>query len=209
MHDIDRTQMESFESFEFAGETGVFNESQETELAAELLEISNEAELDHFLGDLISKAGRAVGQFVSSPTGQALGGLLKGAARKVLPMAGQALGGYLGGASGAQIGARLGSAASGLFEAEEREMETARSFVRMAGEAVRNAVVAPPTASPEAIAHEAMGRAASLHAPGLVSSTSGSSSQSSAGGSVSGNGAARARSGRWLRRGSKIILYGV
>src|SRR5262245_22143012 len=118
MHDIDRTQMEyGLETFEF-GETGVFNENQENELAAELLEISSEAELDHFLGDLIKKAGSAVGSFISSPTGQALGGLLKGAAKKVLPMAGQAIGGYFGGSTGAQIGGKLASAASNLFESE-------------------------------------------------------------------------------------------
>jgi hypothetical protein len=214
MHDIDRTQMESFESFEFAAETGVFNEVQETELAAEMLEIGSEAELDRFLGDLISKAGRAVGQFVSSPTGQALGGLLKGAARKVLPMAGQALGGYIGGDTGARIGARLGTAASGLFEAEDRELDNARSFVRMAGEAVRHAVVAPPTANAQEVAYESMGRAARMHAPGLMSSSSSSSGSSSSGssmsgGDMSGNGGQRGRSGRWMRRGSKIILYGV
>ena len=85
MHDIDRTQMEfgnAMESFEFTAETGVFNENEQMELAAELLEITNEQEMDRFLGDLISRAGSAVGKFVSSPTGQALGGLLKGAAKK-------------------------------------------------------------------------------------------------------------------------------
>ena len=39
------------------------------ELAAELLGVASEAELDRFLGDLIKKAGRAVGQFVKSPVG--------------------------------------------------------------------------------------------------------------------------------------------
>jgi uncharacterized protein (DUF697 family) len=207
MHDIDRTQMESFEAFEFAGETGVFSESEETELAAELLEIGNESELDHFLGNLISKAGSALGQFVASPTGQALGGLLKGAAKKVLPMAGQAIGGYVGGATGAQIGQRLGSAASGLFETEDRELDAARGFVRLAGDAVRNALVASPTAGPQAVAHEAMARAASRHAPGLMSSSR--SLGSSPGYDTMDNGSSRARSGRWLRRGGRIILYGV
>jgi len=83
MHDIDRTQLEmtpemegyEFEQFEAEqfgmGETGaVFNEVEEMELASELLGVSNEQELDRFLGDLIKKVGHAVGQVVRSPIGQ-------------------------------------------------------------------------------------------------------------------------------------------
>jgi hypothetical protein len=210
MHDIDRTQMEyGLETFEF-GETGVFNENQENELAAELLEISSEAELDHFLGDLIKKAGSAVGSFVSSPTGQALGGLLKGAAKKVLPMAGQAIGGYFGGATGAQIGGKLASAASNLFESEneDREMDAAKSFVRLAADAVKNAAAAPAGVNPRAVASAALTKAAQVHAPGLLSTTPGAQPAATAAGTtVSGVG--QARSGRWLRRGTKIVLYGA
>ena len=88
------------------------------ELAAELLGVANEQELDRFLGSLIQKAGRAVGQFVKSPTGQALGGILKGAAKQALPVVGSALGGYLGGEKGAQMGGQLASAAGRVFGLE-------------------------------------------------------------------------------------------
>jgi len=94
MHDIDRVRLETqtetemfeagpfeAEQFEFAEaetpfqpETGeVFGETEQMELASEMLEISSEAELDRFLGDLIKRAGQAVGKFVSSPEGSALG----------------------------------------------------------------------------------------------------------------------------------------
>ena len=53
-----------------------------------LLGVANEEELDHFLGDLIKKAGRAVGKFVKSPVGKAIGGVLKTAAKTALPLAG-------------------------------------------------------------------------------------------------------------------------
>ena len=103
MHNLDRTQVgfgQELGEFECSsGETLGENELQE--LAAELMEVSDEAELDNFLGDLISKAGSAVGKFVSSPTGQALTGALKSAAKQLLPMAGKAVGGYFGGATGA------------------------------------------------------------------------------------------------------------
>lgn len=89
-------EMEGYETgqFEWSGETEwgseteVFSEAEAMELAGELLEITNEAELDRFLGDLVSKAGRALGTVVRSPIGQAVGGWLKGAAKSALPLAG-------------------------------------------------------------------------------------------------------------------------
>src|SRR6478736_4163447 len=122
MHDIDRIRLESesemfeavpfeAEQFEFgeseapSSETGeVFGETEQMELASEMLEISSEAELDRFLGDLIKRAGQAVGKFVSSPEGRALGGVLKGSAKQLLPAIGSSIGGYLGGSTGAQLG---------------------------------------------------------------------------------------------------------
>src|SRR5215475_2084865 len=97
MHNIDRTNLESnygeysgeydageygyeFESdqeFETYGEysqEGPFSEAEEMELAAELLTVSSEAELDQFLGNLFKKASRAVGGLIKSPIGRALGG---------------------------------------------------------------------------------------------------------------------------------------
>ena len=80
---------EQFEQFEYGeAEWGeVFNEGEVMELAAELLEVTNEAELDRFLGKLIKKAGSALGKVVKSPIGQAVGGVLKGVAKKALPIA--------------------------------------------------------------------------------------------------------------------------
>ena len=76
---------------EWGGEAEVFSEAETMELAGELTEITTEAELDRFLGDLISKAGRALGKVVRSPIGQAVGGWLKGAAKSALPLAGGGL----------------------------------------------------------------------------------------------------------------------
>ena len=92
----DETALES-------GSSGsVFSETEELEFAAEFLEVQSEHGLDRFLGDLISRAGKAVGTIVRSPIGQALGGVLKNAARQALPIAGRAIGGYVGGGTGAQ-----------------------------------------------------------------------------------------------------------
>ncbi len=180
---------------EAEGADTVFTEAEEMELATELLDVQSEQELDQFLGDLIKRAGQAVGTFVRSPTGQALGGVLKSAARKALPIAGRALGGYIGGAGGAQAGARAATAAGRLFgleleglSPEDRDFEIAKRFVRFAGETVRAAVTARGAAPPPAIARSAAAQAASRHAPGLLRSPT------------------PRLSGRWFRHGRTIIV---
>lgn len=215
MHDTDRTQLEySNEQFEF-GENewspeGTFNENEEAELAAELLSVSNEGELDRFLGDLVSRATQAVGSFVRSPAGQAVGGVLKGVAKKALPMAGTAIGSYFGGPLGAKIGAGVANAASSALglesemTGEDRELEGAKQFVRIAGQTAATAAAAPPGANPRAVAQQAALTAAMQHAPGLLSGNAAAASGSPQNGADGGG-----RSGRWLRRGNKIVLYGA
>jgi hypothetical protein len=224
MHDLDRTQgefepeMNTLESepFEFegdqeySGETDTespFNETDEMELASQLLEITDEAELDQFLGNLIKKAGRAVGTFVKSPVGRALGGILKGAAKKALPVLGGAVGTYFGGPAGAAIGSRLATGAGKLFglelegmSAEDQEFEVARRYVRFAGTAAKNAAITPPTVPPQTAARTATVAAARRHAPGLLR---GAAVPPTASAGIPG------RSGRWIRRGRKIILLGI
>lgn len=199
-----------FGEAEFSGEAGageVFTEADEMELAASLLEVTSESELDRFLGNLIRKAGQAVGTFVRSPTGQALGGILKGAAKQALPVVGRALGGYVGGASGADVGGRVAQAAGKYFgleleglSAEDQEFEAAKSFVRFAGEAAKNAAAAPPTAPPQPVAQAAALQAAKRFAPGLLRNVSAPQSATQAGQP------GPTRTGRWLRRGRNIVI---
>ncbi|HMW19404.1 MAG TPA: hypothetical protein PKD88_00185 [Nitrosomonas sp.] len=229
MHDIDRTQLESnpalenyeqeqyeygefgeYGETEWSGEAGIFNESQAMELAAELLEVSSEEELDRFLGGLIKKAGQVAGKFIKSPVGQQLGGLLKGAAKQALPMVGSAIGGYFGGGSGAKIGSQVASTAGRIFgleleglSHEDQEYEAAKRFVQFAGTAAKNVALSPQAVNPKAVAQSAVAAAARQLAPGLVRNnpvvTSGPCSACGRG----------TMSGRWVRRGSKIILLGV
>jgi hypothetical protein len=216
MHDIDRIQIggRETETYEYSGGGGarIFNEQQEWELASELLEVGNEQEFEQFLGDLISKAGSAIGSFVRSDTGKAIGGVLKGAAGKLLPMAGSAIGGYFGGPGGAQIGGKLAQTAGGLFglgetENEEREFEAAQTFVRLAADTVKNAAAAPPGAPPAAVAQNAIAQAAQVHAPGLVGPAGPMGGPGGPVGSSPFGG--HNRSGRWVRRGGKIVLFGA
>ncbi len=206
-------QMEAFEFSQQPGQEfgsssaqGVFNESDEVELAAEFLEITNEQEMDQFIGDLIRKAGSALGKVVRSPIGQAVGSVLKTVAGKALPVAGGALGGVIGGPLGATIGSGLANMAGqalGLelegLSPEDREFEATKQFVRFAGETIKNAIEAPPGADPAATAQAAAKQAARIHAPGLFD-----------GAAVNGSGHdKKKRTGRWIRHHGQIIVIGI
>ena len=221
MHDLDRTlrsQESETESYDL--ESQIFGESEsdyedgtyeiseeeEIDLAAELLAVSDEGELDEFFRNLLKKA-----RSVAVP---ALKKYLKPLARKALPFAARAVGGFFGGPAGAAIGGKLGSYASTLFEVdfesmdgEVQDLEVARRFVRFASAAANNAAASGNTGDPTAVARKAIVQAAKVHAPGLVRPRPrGSDVRSGRGGQVSASGA---NTGRWIRRGRHILLLGV
>jgi len=155
---------------EFEGEA-TLNEAMEMELASELLSVTNEAELEQFLGSLVKKAAG----FIKSPVGRALGGVLKGVAKKALPIVGGALGSFVAPGIGTSIGSSLGAAASNLFEMEmeglsneDREFEVARRVVRLGATAARHAAKAPANIHPVQVARKSVLASARRHAPGLA-----------------------------------------
>jgi hypothetical protein len=222
MHDIDRALFETEAGYageeewsgeeEYTGEGELFEYStgegettgyefgdRESELATELLEITSEQELDRFLGSLISTAVSGVRNFARSKAGQAVGGILKNAAKKALPQLGQALGdtvgaGSLGKQAGSWLGGKLelGLQTEGL-SAEDREYEAARAFVRFAGDTAQRAAQAG--GNPATAAQQAATAAARRHLPGLLQG--------------GGSGGTRSQSGRWVRRGNHIVLLGT
>ncbi len=155
---------------------GPLNENQEMELASELLEVTNEAEMEQFLGNLFKSAVKGIGNFARSGTGQALGGMLKNVARTALPVAATALGNLVVPGIGGVLGGKLGSMASNLFELpaelemvdrEQHEFEVARRYVRLAAASAQNAARAPRNQPPKAVARKALVQAARRYAPGL------------------------------------------
>jgi hypothetical protein len=169
-------QGENYEYQEMSGESleALFNEADEMALAAELLEVSNEQELEQFLGRLIKKAGRFVSKVAKSPIGSAIGGVLKNVAKVGLPIAGGALGTFLGGPIGGMVGKKLGSFVGGQLEQEnlemqqEQEFEIARQFVRTAGAALRYANrPGLLRGNPRLVARSAVWRASRRFAPYL------------------------------------------
>lgn len=239
MHDIDRTTLEfgneasnyegeyEFGEAEWGGETGqqgMLTEAEEMELASELLSVTNEAELDQFLGSFLKKAANFAGNVIRSPVGQAIGGALKGVAKKAIPLAGGAIGGYFGGPLGAKIGSGLASAAGsalgleaeGEFQGEDREFDGARTFVKMAADTVSRASQSRG-GDPRQVAMQAATAAARQFAPGLLGRNGAQGQQGGQYGQQGGMGrgqgaqagAGRGNSGRWVRQGRKIVIYGA
>ena len=210
---------------EYGGQSG---DALEMELATELLDVTNEQELDQFLGKLIKKAAGAAKSFARSSAGKALGGILKSAAKKALPIIGGAAGTFLGGPAGTAIGGKLGSMASNLFELEleglspeDKEFELARGYVRFATNAVNKAKRDPRSrTAPRAAAKKAIVSAAKSHAPGLLRRKKSSSGRRSQGSGRKRGPSQRSYtynnynnqsnydqdSGTWYRQGDQIIL---
>jgi hypothetical protein len=181
-------------------------------MAADLLSVSNEAELEHFLGDLLGKVAGAVGGIIKGPIGQTLGGLLKGVAKTALPIAGAALGNLVAPGIGGVIGGKLASAAGSAFgleleglTSEDSEFELAKQFVRLAADAAKNTVGVTQPGDPMAVAQPALTQAMQRYAPGLMNETGYWGGY----GGYGGYGGGYQQSGRWVRRGNQIILYGV
>ena len=123
--DIYETGVETLEAEPFTFESGSpdmgespFDEVEEMEYATQLLEVTEEAELDQFIGDLFRKAASAAGRVIKSPIGRQLGGMVKGAIKKALPGVGAAIGGYLAPGAGAAVGSKLASKAGDLLGLE-------------------------------------------------------------------------------------------
>jgi len=147
LEDYDGGEFEFEDEDFFEMEGTEFDEMEEMELATELLEVSNEEELEQFLGKLVKSAVSKARTFLRSRTGKAVKGLLRGAARQALPWVGGAIGGRIGGKTGAAAGRYLAGQAGRYFgleteglSMEDEEFARARQFVRFGRSAVKNSI---------------------------------------------------------------------
>jgi uncharacterized protein (DUF697 family) len=190
------------ESFEFGGSGGgevgsLLTEAEEVELAMELMAVTNEAEMEQFLGNVFKKAWSGIKK-IAKP----LGGVLKSVAKKALPFVGSALGSFIPiPGVGTALGGALGTAVSkaleleyGELESEEAEFEMARRFVRIAASAAQQAGAAPQTGDLMSAANRAVVDAARQHLPGADLRALGASTDR--------------LSGRWFRQGANIVVVG-
>ena len=172
----------SYESYE-SGMTGELNEEEVMELAAELLEITNEYEMEQFLGSLFSKIRKVAGGIGKAVAPQ-LSGILKGvlsqalpllkqAAGAALPVLGGAVGTAFGGPAGGMLGSKLAGGLGSMFgleleglSNEDREYEAAKQVVKFAESAVKQAAQAGPRTGMSI--QDAVTAAASQFMPGLL-----------------------------------------
>ena len=136
----------------------VFDETEEMELAADMLSLGSEMELDQAIGKLMHNAASAVGGSISRDVGMALGSAIKAAAQQAAPISGT---------PSAASGELFGIETEGL-SGEDQEFEIMRRFVRFAGAAAGRAARGPRGINPRSIVRSALFRAARRWAPGLL-----------------------------------------
>ena len=166
------------ESYEYEEERVYEDEAWEVEMAAELLAVRDEAELEQFLGSLIKGAAKGLSS-LAKKAAPILLPALKSVAKQALPFVGGALGGLAGGPIGAKIGSQLASSAGDMFgleleglSFEDQEFEVAKQFVRFANDSVNMlGETAHHHADPKRAAHAAINASAQRHAPGLQASS--------------------------------------
>ncbi len=189
----------------------ILDELEEMEQAAALLEVQDEDELEYFLGGLVDKVRKKIRKHIPPQLKNALGGALKKVAKAALPKVGAALGNFAIPGLGGIAGAGLAAKASQMFglelegmSYEDQEFEVARRVVKLGAEATKAAADSAPqggSGGPQ-LATKAVLQAAQTHAPGLASAAS--RGAGTAPGRRPGG-----RSGRWFKRGRRIVLVGV
>lgn len=187
--------MSNLHEYEF--NTELLHEGEgEGELVHELMAVSNEYELEGFLGKVWDVAKRVY----NSPQGQAIKkDFITGAksfGKKMFPSIGKNIGSYIGGPTGSQIGGHLGSAA-GKWLFGEMPQQEAVDYVRVLRKVARylnRALNAGVSIPPRTLVTQAINQAAR---PLIYRRRSGYTSDYSS------------KRGRWIRQGNKLIIQNV
>jgi hypothetical protein len=194
-------------------------EAEELELALELLNVHNDEEWEAFLGNVfhsIGKGLKAVGSFAAKHVLPVVGPALKQIAKTALPIAGGALGSLIPiPGVGTALGSALGGAVANALEMEvagldpgDADIARARHFVRLAADALHEAALAPPSASPEAVVRTALVNAVSRHLPAAAHQMAMLPMAGPALPSVPPI-APAGQSGVWRRHGRHVVIEGL
>jgi hypothetical protein len=212
----------------FGGGTPFAMEDHEMEAANELLSVGNEQELEEFLGSLVSSIGkglRSVGRAVAPALSQ-LAPVLKTVAKVGLPLAARAAGTFFGGPAGAAIGGKIGDLVAGQIKEMEAELEETFGEVsqeereQFLGDIVSGLIggeaesMAPADRQVEAA--KRLVRIANTAAHTLVKQPSGESPTHAAMSAIQSatqklglTPTGHKHSGRWVRRGNHIVIFGA
>ena len=214
MHDLDRQQLEQHERAGLFGESPhlesghQLNETYEMELAAELLEVNSEEELEQFLGDLWNRTTTAASRAYNSDAVQSALPGLKAIGRAVLPKAASYVANRFAPGTGDMFGAGTQAAVDQWLKeeleglsGEDREFETARRFVRLANDALMRAAQMPTNVPPPVAGQVAVTDAARYQMPGVVPFLGEAFEEEPADDGSQGRG-----EGHWVRQGSTIVI---
>ncbi|MCG8326209.1 MAG: hypothetical protein MI974_00930 [Chitinophagales bacterium] len=206
---------EEFENeYEYEGEFEYEDDGEDEELAYELLAVENEEELDQFLGSIFRKVASGARRLWNSKIGRKarsyLGGQIKSYGRKMIPTLGRKAGRYLGARYGGRHGGRYGGRAGHnvgrwvvdklgweleMLHPEEQELEVAKKLVKIAKIAAKKTAKAAGSGHPPS---KAVVKAAVRSAARQVLKK----------GAIKKHGGSR-HSGRWVRKGTKIVVLGA
>jgi hypothetical protein len=146
------------------------DEVEEMEAAAQLLEITDEAELDQFIGGLLQKAARTAGAAIPGAVHRPLTQSLKGLLKKVLPIVADARRALRAPSSSSVSGAAANAFGLELegMSLEDQEFELARRFVRLTRGAGKRAPRFARRVRPRVAVRRSLITAARRFAPGLL-----------------------------------------
>jgi 2-polyprenyl-6-methoxyphenol hydroxylase-like FAD-dependent oxidoreductase len=208
-----------FEAFQHTMPQAALTESEELELAHQLLNVRSDQEWEQFLGDVFKSIGKglkAVGSFAAKNVLPVVGGALKQIAKTALPLAGGALGSLIPiPGVGTALGSALGGAVAKALEMEvgqvdpaHAELERARRFVRLTGDVMQEVATASPSTPPEAVVRTALVNAVTRHLPAAAHA------MATAPGGENANLAPphldpRPMSGTWQRHGRYVVIQGL
>jgi hypothetical protein len=126
-------------------ETFELEQDPELEMAYQLLEVSNEYELNQFLGGLMSKAfgaaKSAATNFVNSPAGKSVGQYLSDFGQKTLPQLGSKVGALAG--KGANLGFKLMARQTGVDLSSPVRVQGAEAYGGVLGQKAGNMIASP------------------------------------------------------------------
>lgn len=172
------------------------HDTHELELASELLEASQPAEVDGTVRRVFRTTGTSINTAPPPQSAAALGAMLRDVARQTLPNLGTPAAGLA-----EQAGSLLGLELEGLSPPDQ-EFEAARQLVRLASSAYAHLASAPRYLPAEHAARNALASAARQYAPGVLTQIA----------SPAARNATPARppqgaSGHWVRRGNDLIVH--
>jgi hypothetical protein len=210
-------------------EEGAMNENMEMELINELLTVSNEQELNQFVGGLIKRAAGAASNFAQSAAGRKVGNFLVNFGQRTLPALAARAGGLAGGALanqyakhtgdfinsahfktvGSPIGQQLGTKAGNLIASTAKKVFNLE-FEGLNPEDREYEIARSYVQFASEVARRAgatVRRNPSIGLSDLSRQVLPQAAQRYAPGLLTNSVAGRRRKGTWIRRGKTIIIY--